>query len=297
MHSNAPPPRSFAPGRRCVVAGLLMAGLLVGTVPFAQAAPPTLQVVYSQQDSVNLYPIQVLNLALRESGVPFEMRASPVHMSQSRALQQLAAGTDVNVIWSMTTTERERNLLPIRIPIDKGLLGWRVFLINKDRAADFTKIKALKDLRGLQAGQGHDWPDTEILRANGLTVQTGTTYDGMFNMLKARRFDYFPRSLIEVWGEQKAFGGQELEIERTLILHYPTAFYFFVNKKDHKLAQTLERGLNQAIANGRFDQLFQQTYGDLLSRANLAGRTRLTLHNPLLPLATPLERKALWMAP
>ena len=279
---------------------LLLTALLVLACPLssqAQAAPARLQVVYSQQDSVNTYPIKVLRLALQESGVRFEMRPSDIGMSQGRALQQLAAGTNVNVVWSMTTTERERDLLPIRIPIDKGLLGWRVFLISKERAAEFARIKTLDDLRGLQAGQGHDWPDTDILRANGLTVQTGTTYDGLFKMLAARRFDYFPRSLIEVWDEHKAFGGQTLAIEKTLIVHYPTAFYFFVNKKDKKLAQTIERGLNQAIANGHFEQLFQETYGDMLARGQLAGRTRLSLRNPLLPLATPLERRALWLTP
>lgn len=270
--------------------------LLLAAGP-ACAAAPKLTLTYPQQDSANTYPIQVLRLALREAGVQFELRPSKERMPQGRALQQLSNGRDVDVVWSMTSIEREQDLLPIRIPIDKGLLGWRVLLINKERAPGFAGIKTLEQLRTLSAGQGHDWPDTYILRANGLPVQTGTSYDGLFNMLAAQRFDYFPRSIIEAWDEQQRFGAKTLEIEKTLILHYPTAFYFFVNKKDHKLARTIEDGLNRAIANGRFDQLFTQTYGDMLLRVHLAGRTRLDLQNPLLPPATPLERRALWIAP
>ncbi len=195
----------------------------------------------------------------------------------------------------MTSEAREQALRPIRIPIDKGLLGWRLFLIKKSNAASFTKVKTLDDLRKLQAGQGHDWPDTEILRHNGLNVQTNTSYEGLFRMLEAKRFDYFPRSVIEIWDEQNAFGLEDLEIEKGVILYYPTAFYFFVNKEDRTLARAIETGLNNAIQNGKFEKLFQQTYGDVLQRAHMRTRTRLQLANPLLPKATPLGRKELWM--
>jgi hypothetical protein len=252
-------------------------------------------VVYPKQESANGYPAQVLRLALQEAGADFQLQPSDTPMPQGRALQQLAAGENVNVVWSMTSKERELKLRPIRIPIDKGLLGWRLFLINKANAATFARVKTLDDLRKLQAGQGHDWPDTDILRHNGLTVQGNASYEGLFKMLRAQRFDYFPRSIIEIWDEQKLFAAQDLEIDKHLILYYPTAFYFFVNRNDHALAQTIETGLNKAIANGKFEQLFQQTYGGVVQRAHLAGRTKLILQNPLLPLPTPLARKELWI--
>lgn len=252
--------------------------------------------VYPRQESPNAYPVQVLRLALSEAGADFDLQPSETPMLQGRALEQLAKGENVNVVWSMTSQERESALWPIRIPIDKGLLGWRLILTSKAGAAAIAKVKKMDDLRRLQAGQGHDWPDTNILRFNGLQVQTGTSYDGLFKMLSVGRFDYFPRSIIEIWDEQKFFATQNLEIDKNLILYYPTAFYFFVSRKDRELAKTIETGLNKAIANGKFEQLFQQTYGDVVQRAHLAGRTKLILQNPLLPAATPLARKELWIA-
>jgi ABC-type amino acid transport substrate-binding protein len=271
---------------------------LLFAVVFAILAHPAnakFVVTYPKQESANGYPAQVLRLALQEAGADFKLQPSDTPMPQGRALQQLAAGENVNLVWSMTSKERELKLRPIRIPIDKGLLGWRLFLINKTNAATFARVKTLDDLRKLQAGQGHDWPDTDILRQNGLTVQGSASYEGLFKMLRAQRFDYFPRSIIEIWNEQKAYGGTEFEIEKTLLLHYPTALYFFVNKNDRALAKAIEIGLNTAIQNGKFDQLFQQTYGDVLQRAHVHTRTKLQLTNPLLPLATPLERKELWI--
>lgn len=76
----------------------------------------------------------------------------------------------IDVLWSMTTQEREAQLLPIRIPIDKGLLGWRIPLLRANRANLLAGATTLAGLHLWSAGQGHDWPDAEILKSNGLTA-------------------------------------------------------------------------------------------------------------------------------
>lgn len=270
----------------------LLTVLLCTTVP-AFAKP--LAVLYPAQDAGYDYPIKLLDLALHKSGIDYTLQSAGLPMLQGRALKQLAAGVDVNVAWSMTSTAREAELTPIRIPIDKGLLGWRIFLIDKKSAAKFSRVKTLTDLQSFEAGQGHDWPDTEILRANGLKVQGYPVFDSLFTMLQLGRFDYFPRSIMEIWGEQKAHPGMDLVVEPTVILHYPTAYYFFVNPKDTALASAIEKGLKAAIKDGSFDTLFNQTYGDVVERTRLQSRKRLQLRNPLLPAKTPLNQKELWL--
>jgi ABC-type amino acid transport substrate-binding protein len=255
----------------------------------------TLRVRYPQQEADGAYPVKVLSLALSKSGMPYTMEAMPYQMPQGRALKQLAQGIDLNVVWSITSKEREQDLLPVRIPIDKGLYGWRIFLVNKQDVPKFSGIKSLNDLKALKAGQGHDWPDTTILRANGLPVEVSPRYDSLFRMLQSNRFDYFPRSVLEIWGEAGKYANTGLVVEPRVLLHYPTAFYFFVSKNNPELATVLERGLNAAIKDGSFERLFQQTYGSVMQRANLSGRTGLQLNNPLLPANMPLQRKELWI--
>lgn len=270
----------------------LLALLWCTAVPaFAQP----LAVLYPAQEAGYDYPIKLLDLALRKSGIDYTLRSAGLPMLQGRALKQLAAGVDVNVAWSMTSNAREAELTPIRIPIDKGLLGWRIFLIDQKNAAKFARVKTLTDLQNYEAGQGHDWPDTEILRANGLRVQGYPVFDSLFAMLQLGRFDYFPRSIMEIWGEQKAHPGMNLVVEPTVILHYPTAYYYFVNNKDTALAASIEKGLRAAIKDGSFDTLFNQTYGDVVERTRLQSRKRLQLRNPLLPAKTPLNQKELWL--
>ena len=91
-----------------------------------------------------------------------------------------------------TSRDLETQLEPIRICIRKGILGIRLFLIDKNQQEKFAAIKSLEGLARLNAGQGQDWLDTAVLRANDLPVITSSSYEGLFTMLMAHRFGLFP---------------------------------------------------------------------------------------------------------
>lgn len=248
----------------------------------------------SATDERSEYITKVLTLALEKSGVAYQVRPSVLVMPKGRSLEQLKQGLDVDVISAVTTREREIELLPIRIPIDKGLLGWRLLLIHAGNRHKFESIKNLEQLRNYQAGLAHDWADVGILRANGLRVVNGANYETLFNMLQAERFDYFPRSVVEIWDEEKNHKGMDIEVETSLLLHYRSAQYFFVNKENKELAADIERGLLRAVKDGSFDVLFEHYNGPFLRRANMKSRTVIELENPSLPVDMPLAERAFW---
>lgn len=246
---------------------------------------------FEQRDS---YALALLQLALQQAGSPLRLQASAQSMEQSRALLELQQGRNVEVVWSMTSQSREAQLLPIRIPIDKGLMGWRIALLPRAQAKRLQGIHSLAQLGQLVAGQGHDWPDRQILVDNGLPVVPSASYDSLFQMLEAGRFDYFPRALLEISAE--AAQHPNLSIDNSLLLHYPSASYFFVAPGNHALAATLRRGLERALDDGSFDRLFWLTYAEPLRRLQLPERRILQLRNPLLPPATPLQQPRLWLS-
>ena len=243
------------------------------------------------------YFVKVLELAMAKSGAAYALESWDLKLLKGRALYELEHGKHLDVVWAMTNRERENALMPVRIPLDRGLSGWRLALIRKDDAARFKAVQTLDDLRQLNAGQGYDWADTPVLRANGLPVITGANADSLSLMLAARRFDYFPRSIRQIWEEAEQQRDNGLVIETSLVLHYPGAVYFFVNKNNPGLATLLETGLRRAMADGSFDRLFRDYNGDLLQRANLGKRRIFELSNPDLPAATPLRQKELWFDP
>lgn len=244
------------------------------------------------------YPLKLLAMALKKSGAHYELLPSQLAMQQGRAIQEVESGSNlVHIVWSMTSKEREQKTLPIRIPIYKGLIGWRLPLVTQKSSHQFVGVKGIEGMKPFEAGQGHDWPDTEILRFNGLGVQGSPTYEGLFLMLEANRFHYFPRSVVEIWAEAELHADRGVVIDPHIALHYPAAFYYFVNKGNRKLAEALAQGLEKSIADGSFDQLFHQYFAPLIKRSDLGGRTVIELKNPLLPALTPLGRKELWFQP
>lgn len=241
------------------------------------------------------YAVELLRLALSDGGTPVELRPAAEVMNQERALLALRSGQGLRVTWSMTTVEREKMVLPIRIPIYKGLIGWRLALIHASRSGMLARVSDAAQLAPLTAGQAAEWPDTDILRANGLKVMTSTNYGSLFKMLGRGRFDYMPRSVGEIWTEANWHRADGLMVDDSIVLHYPAAVYFFVAKSDAALAERIRLGLERLIADGRFDRLFYSYHAEQIERARLSRRRVIELRNPLLPPETPLSRPELWL--
>jgi hypothetical protein len=248
-------------------------------------------------DDRDRYPVQLLKLALRKADAEVELKPHAVFMLQVRALREVEQRSGLDIVWTMTSREREQVLLPIRIPIDRGLLGWRLLLVQPARAPAFAPMTRLDDLKPLRGGQGADWPDTTILRAAGLQIDESARYGDLFQKLAAGRIDYFPRSVQEIWGELENHRAEGFVVEPTLALHYPTAMYFFVNKRDTALAADIRKGLDIALRDGSFEALFVQNFGTVLQRSRLAQRRIVEMKNPLLPAETPLADTRLWYRP
>lgn len=230
------------------------------------------------------YYAALLRLALEETQQEFgAFELQPVYTDypQGRSIAALQSGKLFDVIWTMTSLEREEELLPVHVPLLKGMMGYRLFLIARDRQQEFSDIKTLEQLKRLRCGQSIDWPDTQILRRNDFNVVTAPA-ERLHAMLAAHRFDIFPRSIHEIWDEVTAH--PHLVVEPSLMLHYPAPMYFFVSRKNPQLAQRLTLGLHRAVANGQFDEVFEthRMTGDTFIRGNLLNRTVIQLDNPQL---------------
>ncbi|WP_233267272.1 transporter substrate-binding domain-containing protein [Paraglaciecola sp. L3A3] len=276
----------------------ILSGLLLLTV-CADVLSATWKITYprpsSDSDKSSEYPLKVLALALQQTGVKYELIPSRKFYPQGKNLNRLKDNREINVVWSMTDKQREKELLPIRIPIYKGLVGWRLFLIRDDMSERFKYIQKLEHLLKLTPIQGSDWPDTKILQSNGFDVLTNSTPAELAKMLVSAQGDFFPRSMLEIREELSNFpSNKKIIIQPTLGLYYPAAVYFFVNSKSTPLAHLINTGLERAIKNGEFDALFVETYQDFIDKSKINNRNIYTLENTFLPINTPINRSELW---
>lgn len=227
------------------------------------------------------YFLGLLKLALENSKEhlgPYKLISSTLPMLQQRAIAEVIDG-ELDVIWTMTSPEREEVLMPIRIPTLRGLGGFRIFLIRRDEQNLFTTISNEEMLRSFIAGQGLYWPDSNILLDNGYNLIQAPDHAALIKMLIYKRFDYMPRSLHEIWAEVARF--HELKVEETLAFYYPSPFYFFVNNKNKALHHRISLGLKNAMENGSFKRYFDNNAStkNLILNAKLYSRKIFELEN------------------
>ncbi|GAB2871418.1 transporter substrate-binding domain-containing protein [Pseudoduganella ginsengisoli] len=283
------------PRRTVLRLGAGVAALAACPAIIAQA-PVAVRCPYIGND-IDQVSFDMLRLALGHVPGNFTFHTRPPRMERGRALHELARGEFLDVAWAVTSREREAALLPIRIPLDRGLSGWRICLVRRADVERFAAVDQLAGLARFQAGLGYDWVETSVLRANGLPVVTGNNSDSLPAMLAGQRFDYYPRPLRQAWVDLQKYPNLALEVEPHFALHFPSALYLFVNKANTALADLLLTGLRKAIDDGTFEKLFTEQYSAYLQRAALGQRRVFHLENPSLTPDTPLAARELWYFP
>ncbi|HEY0891615.1 MAG TPA: hypothetical protein VGE32_01085 [Cellvibrio sp.] len=221
-----------------------------------------------------------------------------IEMAEDRMVRELRADRIIDILWLGGSKERARDLLMVPVPLERGLVGYRQFIIRKERVAEFDAIKTVADLAKFTACHGAQWGDTEILRAAHLPLVTSVNYESLFKQLAAGRCDYFPRGIhqgkVEVSKRAAAF--PDLIVYEPLILHYSFASYFYVNPKNKGIAQWLQQGLEKMIDDGDLLAYMQEQEHTRYAfpLRGLDKKRLLIIPNPNLPDASDEKNSRYW---
>lgn len=298
---------SGLPNAQCVYyLRVLMASFVALLMAFpAYAEPQVLNIpkARSEYDVAHSYYSTLLQKALHKAANGREVPVfnETLMMEQGRATNELIKGKLVDVYWLGTDSHKEENLRAIRIPLERGLMGFRKFIITRDMVPTFDKVTTLSDLQKLVACQVTHWPDTQILEAAGLQVWDSAVYENLFRQVSAKRCDYFPRGYHEGIAEldQRRHLYPSLIRYEPLLLRYPFAVYFFVPKDKEALAQWIEQGLEKMIDDGEL--LLHMQRHPLTTKIFPLGRDKdvreIDIPNPLMPKDTDYTNSRYWFQP
>jgi hypothetical protein len=229
------------------------------------------------------------------------MKASEFMTEQRQAFELKKGSGKLSVMYLSTLPDFERNLAAIHIPVDKNLGGYCVFLIRTNNVAKFRAVQRLDDLREFRFGLGLGWIDVDILKSNRFTVVTGSSYEGLFEMAAAGRFDVFLRAATEVLDEfdERKGAFPELEIEQTICFYYPLPMYFWFSKTEEgrALAKRAEEGMRMMISDGTYDKIFDRYQRWKIEKLRLKERKFFKIENPFVGRETPFGDKRLWFDP
>lgn len=278
---------------------------LVQHPAYAQNDDPNIVLInrpYSTTDTRYRYPQELLQLALDKVAGLYGrkvVRCSPYTMSRDRIFRELQRGDLVQVMAEAPKPHWEEQLIPIRIPIRKGIQGYRVFLIKKRNEQRMSKVQTLADLEAMPTGSGAQWSTAAVMADAGFNVVSGSNYEGLFQMLEEGRFVTFGRGINEAYQELDAHRERfpDFRVDTRVLLYIPLPTYFFVTPQRPALARQIEAGLRAMLADGSFDRLFYAYFGKDIERAQLENRKVFAIPNPNLSDATPFDDKGLWFDP
>jgi hypothetical protein len=282
----------------CLFAALLLASGL------AAAATPDVvifDVPASKADKRRVYSFVVLKAVLERTVAefgPYRIEHAPAHMERPRMLAALKAGKLVNVTAFPADAEWLKELRFVPIPIDMGLQSWRLLLIDTKNQARLRKVASAGRLNLLKAGAGSAWVSAAVLRDNGYAVVPGGNYLGLFDMLMADRFDYFPRGLNEIFDEYDTHRNNHpaLAVDDSVLLHDNIPSFFFVSPQAARLQRRLNAGMEMLLKDGALERLLLASFKNDLLRAKMCTRKLIELPNRALSPAL-IARRDVWFDP
>jgi hypothetical protein len=231
-------------------------------------------------------------LALCLARAPSAYRLESTAALIGPAARDAALRGEVDVVIMPNTTAEPGGLLPVRLPLRRGLLGVRLLLARPDKAkaiGDVASIDALK--RAYSLGYGQAWLDRGAMQELGFRLVVVDSYVALFDGLRTGRFDYVSRGISELSTElgDPRLAGRGLAVVPGLALYYPLDDYFWVTPDKPTLATDLEAGFRRALADGSYATLFARFHLPAMRDMRMQERTVLHVVGYPVPPGTPLE--------
>ncbi len=228
--------------------------------------------------------------ALKTSGVNAVWNLFPV-APETRLNVELQQG-NLNLAFIPPNSERlemekQGAVKAIRIPLERGLLGYRICLVKESRRDILKDVASPEDLRKFVVGQGTGWSDADIYTKLGIRVVAapfGNTSHPLL-ALSSGHFDILPLGVSEYERFLRQFtahGGAGIVADRHLLIRYPWYRYIWVSMTAPNgalLWEALDKGLARIVADGTFEKIYEK-YRGKTGIPSLAGRRIIDLPSP-----------------
>ncbi len=204
------------------------------------------------------YYAEVLNLAFDKTVEEFgkyTIEHSQRMSGPSSLLDLSRQSGELDIIWRGADPKREKVLLPVKVPILRGLLGLRIALVHENRQADYEKINTIEDLQQWRICQGRFWADSKILNHSEINVVSKSSFpESAVSIIQGDCDAYLASIAIDYSDRLQQY--PLLKLVNQPLIYYPLPAYFYVRKSNQELHDRLILGLERSIKDGSFDKLF-----------------------------------------
>ncbi|WP_243311638.1 transporter substrate-binding domain-containing protein [Fundidesulfovibrio agrisoli] len=263
--------------------------ILLQTVLYSGQALAEKLSIYVQSDQHLAFAREICIEALNKAGLDATFEMFPV-AAENRLDAEMASGklhlSFIPPNANRLALEGRQLIAAIRVPLERGLLGWRVCLVrgnDKDILKGVTSVEALRRFR---VGQGYGWGDIDVYAGAGITVVEApfSSQSAPLRALASGHFDLLPMgtSEFEAFLERAKEEGLGIVADSHIVIHYPWFRFIWVSRTAPNAAillESLERGLDIMVRDGSFIRIFEQ-YKGKIDTAWVRRRTMIELASP-----------------
>ncbi|MEF3697979.1 amino acid ABC transporter substrate-binding protein [Desulfolutivibrio sp.] len=233
---------------------------------------------------------ELCRTALEKAGIEAEFIPAPL-CNERRQLDMLRRGLVQLDMMPVTPKRlhaaRNGEILMIPVPLDRGMLGWRLNLLLHSQRDMLADVRSVEDLAKFTMGQGEGWMDVDLYEAVGIrTKQVRRWRDAEFvQQMKAGYFQLFPLGLEEALDYfLPHFQTIEPDIvaDPYILVKYPWFRFPAVSavaEDARALYEALQHGFDIMAQDGSFLEVFSH-YKKLPPKSAFSERTVIEIPNP-----------------
>lgn len=268
---------------------LAASGSSLAVPPYQSVAPNHHIMVFNRSWSpfLDQYQYDVIKTILDHSQKNFGEYSLAKYPGGTSVVRALQLSIERNVSFAEITTsnleehEEHHELIQLPYQFFGGLLGLRKLVVKNSKYHDFSQVRSPEEFLKYSVGQRYNWPDIQTYRSSGIRVVEGQTFNNMFAMLRADRFDYLPLSVLEADAsfEKSAQPDAALSLHDKLYIYYPMAVYLKVHQSQ---IDRFKDGLRVVEQNGALAGLFDKYFSSYIDALPSADATVVVIANPSL---------------
>lgn len=268
-----------------IISQLILCLIIVLSISSTSNAAPQRDLYLWAENFHSNANIALLELALekarpRYGNIVLKPTVNANYDEAFKHLKQNKNGFDLMI--SGLNQNREKNLMPVYFPLDRGLLGFRICIISKYAKDNFAKVSSNLDFRNLslQVALDSSWPDASIMQANQIPITSAKSHEARLNLVRNSDTTCYSRSILEI--ENEIALAPSLNVENSFVMIYPQADILYFRKGTKDIAEAVEYGLLQAFQDGSFYTEFENQYREVKVRYSLYERKLLIMPSPIL---------------
>lgn len=210
----------------------------------------------------------LVNAALQAAGMEAQFVYSPLG-NELRNVSMISSGQTHLDMMPATPARlklvKEGRLRMIPIPLDRGILGYRINILLTAQQEKLAGVHTQEDMRAFVLGQNEGWMDVEIYRAAGIPTKGIRNWsDGQFAaQMEAGFIDLFPLGLEETltyFLPHFRAHYPQLGVDPHVLLRYPWFRFVWVSvgEETDELYTALQRGFDIIAQNGVFLEVWKR---------------------------------------